>query len=106
MTDVTRTTSEEVGKDTVRRKLCITGKVQGVWFRDSARQEAERLGGVTGWIKNDPDGSVVAEVQGPADKVERFVQWCHKGPDAARVDKVETTTKPVEGDESRFQVTR
>lgn len=106
MTDVTRTTSSEVGKDIVRREIRITGKVQGVWFRDSARQEAERLGGLTGWIKNEPDGSVVAAVQGPADKIERFVAWCHEGPDAARVDKVEATAKPVEGEESRFQITR
>jgi len=70
-----------------RASLLIRGKVQGVFFRESARREAERLG-VTGWVRNLPEGEVEAVVEGERDAVEAFVQWCHRGPPQARVDGV------------------
>lgn len=72
------------------RKLAhvfVSGHVQGVFFRESARQEAERLG-VSGWVRNLPDGRVEAVFEGDADAVKRMAEWCAKGPPAARVDNV------------------
>ncbi|MDA8256397.1 MAG: acylphosphatase [Betaproteobacteria bacterium] len=70
--------------------LHIVGRVQGVWFRESMRSEAERLG-VTGWVRNAPDGSVEAVVQGPDAAVDALVAWAHTGPPQARVDRVVLT---------------
>lgn len=70
--------------------LHIVGRVQGVWFRESMRSEAERLG-VTGWVRNAPDGSVEAVVQGPDAAVDALVAWAHGGPPQARVDRVVLT---------------
>lgn len=64
--------------------LLIKGKVQGVFYRASARDEAEKLG-ITGWIKNTPDGDVEALVSGDDEKLSRFVNWCKIGPRRARV---------------------
>lgn len=70
------------------QRLQIEGRVQGVWFRESMCREAERLG-VTGWVRNRPDGSVEAVVQGPAEAVDRLVEWARTGPPLARVDRLE-----------------
>jgi acylphosphatase len=67
--------------------LRITGRVQGVFFRDSCATEARRLG-VTGWVSNEDDGSVHAHLEGPAQAVDELVAWCHDGPPRARVDDV------------------
>lgn len=70
------------------RHLRIHGRVQGVWFRESMRLEAERLG-VTGWVRNTADGKVEAVVQGPAEAVDALIAWAHEGPPMARVERVE-----------------
>lgn len=67
--------------------IVIEGKVQGVWFRASARQKARQLG-VNGMVKNLPDGRVYAEAEGTPDQLDAFVKWCWHGPELARVDKV------------------
>jgi acylphosphatase len=82
--------------------LRIEGRVQGVFFRDSARLEATRLG-LTGWVRNCADGSVEAVVEGPGAKVQQFAAWCRTGPDGARVDRVEIQESPATG---RFQAFR
>ena len=69
-------------------RLRIHGRVQGVWFRESMRLEAERLN-VTGWVHNTPDGAVEAVIQGPASAVEAMIEWARSGPPLARVDRVE-----------------
>lgn len=69
-------------------RLLIHGRVQGVWFRESMRIEAERLN-VAGWVRNTPDGAVEAVVQGPDAAVEAIIAWAHRGPPQARVDRVE-----------------
>ena len=66
----------------------IAGRVQGVSFRAYAREEARRLG-VTGWLRNEPDGSVVGHVEGPDEAVDELVAWCGHGPELARVDHVD-----------------
>ena len=66
----------------------VTGRVQGVMFRDSCRHEAERLG-VVGWVRNEPDGTVAGHFEGPARAVDELVRWCHDGPPRARVERVD-----------------
>jgi acylphosphatase len=73
--------------------LQILGRVQGVWFRESMRREAERLG-VAGWVRNRPDGSVEAVAQGAPEAVDALVAWARIGPPQARVERiVETETE-------------
>lgn len=66
----------------------ISGAVQGVFFRVSAKKEAEKLG-ITGFARNEPDGSVYIEAEGNKEKLDKFLEWCRIGPTAAKVDKVE-----------------
>ncbi len=70
------------------RRLRIHGRVQGVWFRESMRREAERLS-VAGWVRNLPDGSVEAVVHGDAVAVDALIAWSHNGPPLATVERVE-----------------
>ncbi len=86
-----------------RVRLIIKGRVQGVWFRDSTRRQANRLG-VSGWVRNLPDGSVEVLAEGPADKVEKLVEWCHEGPPAARVDKVIQDQEAWRGEFDTFEI--
>jgi len=79
--------------------LLIHGRVQGVWFRESMRSEAERLG-VTGWVRNAPDGSVEAVVQGPDTAVDALIAWARMGPPHARVDRIDLAD--AQGDFSGF----
>lgn len=66
----------------------ITGRVQGVWFRGWTRREARRLG-LRGWVRNEPDGSVLALIAGPDDALSDMVKAMHRGPRHARVERVE-----------------
>lgn len=74
--------------ETATRHLRIFGRVQGVWYRESMRQEAERLR-ITGWVRNRLDGSVEAVVQGDAASVENLIKWCRRGPQQAQVTHVD-----------------
>lgn len=71
----------------VVRHLTITGRVQGVWYRGWTVETATALG-LDGWVRNRRDGSVEALVAGEAAAIDRFIQACHDGPPAARVDGV------------------
>lgn len=75
---------------TKRARLRITGLVQGVYYRASAREQAQRLG-LTGWVRNTGEDAVLLEAQGASDRLEALVAWCWKGPPAARVDDVEVS---------------
>jgi acylphosphatase len=79
--------------------LVMHGRVQGVWYRESMRIEAERLG-VTGWVRNRRDGTVEAVVQGSPEAVEAIVRWAWEGPPSARVDDIVMT--PGTGEFSDF----
>lgn len=92
--------------ETVRKRLLISGKVQGVWFRQSTKDEAERIGGLKGYARNLEDGRVEVLVQGSGGAVERLVAWCHEGPAAAEVDSVDATEEPAGDDVRDFHVSR
>ncbi len=84
------------GPGATARRLVVHGRVQGVFYRDSCRQEAERLG-VAGWVVNEHDGSVRAHVEGDPDAVRALVEWSRSGPTRAVVRGVEVTDTAVEG---------
>jgi acylphosphatase len=89
----------------VRAEVVVTGRVQGVFFRASAQQEALQLG-LTGEVGNLPDGAVEAIVEGERAAVDDFIAWCKRGPPAARVDHVEVELGPARGEFRTFSVTR
>jgi acylphosphatase len=86
----------------LRLHLVIRGRVQGVWFREATRLEAEKLG-VRGWVRNCADGSVEAVLEGDAAAVRELEAWCHHGPPAARVLEVVSNPEPI-GSEKTFRV--
>jgi acylphosphatase len=85
-----------VSGSTVRRRVVVTGRVQGVFFRDSLRDEAARRG-VSGWVRNCTDGTVEGVFEGEAGAVEAAVAWCREGSPRAEVEHVEAREEPVEG---------
>lgn len=88
----------EKEKHPTARHLLIHGKVQGVYYRASAEQEAQRLH-LSGWVRNRFSGEVEAVVFGPEDKVEAFIDWARQGPPAAEVTRIEISSAepPDEG---------
>ena len=86
----------------VRYRVLISGRVQGVFFRDTCRRMAERHG-VSGWVRNLPDGNVEAVFEGSAGEVSRLVEWSHHGPRSAVVENVRVRAEPPEGI-SGFQI--
>ncbi len=85
-----------MSEETIRRRAVIQGNVQGVFFRDSAREEAEKQG-VNGWVSNRSDGGVEAVLEGPSDAVERVLQFLREGPSRADVEDVEVAEEDPEG---------
>lgn len=88
---------------TRRVRLRISGLVQGVFFRESTRRQADSLD-IRGWVRNQPDGSVEALFEGDSGKVERLIEWAKRGPIGAEVDEVEVTEEPYAGEFSRFSI--
>ena len=83
----------------VRRRLYVSGRVQGVWFRESCRDEAARAG-AGGWVRNLDDGRVEVILEGPVAAVDEVVAWCHRGPRRARVGRVEVVDEPPVGEQA------
>ncbi len=77
-------------------RISVKGRVQGVGFRWSALKEATGLG-LTGFVKNMPDGSVYAEAEGARENLDSFLEWCRKGPGHGHVQSVEYTAAGPEG---------
>jgi acylphosphatase len=88
---------------TVRRRILVSGQVQGVFYRDTCRREAERLG-VGGRVSNLDDGRVEVIAEGDPDAVEAMIEWCRKGSDPADVSNIEVEEQNPQG-EDRFHVT-
>lgn len=80
----------------IRRRIVVHGIVQGVFFRDTVRQRA-RSAGVSGWVRNNWDGTVEAVFEGEPEAVERLVDFCRKGPRGAVVDRIEVVEETPEG---------
>ena len=81
-----------------RVALIISGRVQGVFYRREARREALKLG-LSGFVRNENDGSVYAEAEGNDGAVGAFIRWCRRGPENARVEEVMVREIPLEEDE-------
>lgn len=77
-------------------RCLVSGKVQGVFFRDATHRQAHRLG-LRGWVRNLPDGRVEAVFEGPRDQLELIREWLHHGPPLAEVTGVEAREEPEEG---------
>jgi acylphosphatase len=82
--------------DVARRHLVVHGQVQGVFFRDTCRRQAEARG-VAGWIANRPDGAVEAVFEGKPEDVDALVEFCRHGPRGAEVRSVDETSEQPEG---------
>lgn len=92
--------------ETVKKhfSIRISGIVQGVFFRASTKEQADALG-LTGLVRNESDGSVYVEVEGAAEALQTFIEWCRKGPARARVDNCEVRAGVIKGF-SRFVIER
>lgn len=86
-----------------RARVIVTGQVQGVFFRDSTRRLATQAG-ITGWVRNLPDGRVEALFEGEEEAVRRLVAWCRHGPPEARVRDVAVTWEQATGEFARFTI--
>jgi len=86
-----------------RVHLRIHGRVQGVFFRASTLDKAKALG-LTGWVRNNPDGSVEVVAEGSGDELEEFVEWSHGGPRHAAVNKVEVEWEPYLDEYTEFTI--
>jgi acylphosphatase len=80
----------------IRKRVVVHGRVQGVFFRDTARRMAEQRG-LAGWARNVPDGTVEAVFEGEPEAVERLVAFCREGPRGAAVERVEVFDEEPEG---------
>jgi acylphosphatase len=89
--------------DNIRVRLIVEGRVQGVFFRHTTHQQANRLG-VNGWVMNRPDGAVEIVAEGSKDAVEQLVRWAHHGPPGARVSSVKVKDEPYSGEFEGFDV--
>lgn len=90
-------------EDHERARVSISGRVQGVFFRDSTREKAEGLG-LAGWVSNLPDGRVEALFEGPSERVREMVDWCEHGPPQAAVEKVTVNFEEPHRDLEGFEV--
>lgn len=88
-----------------RVHLYISGRVQGVFYRASTEAIARQLG-LTGWVRNLPDGRVEALAEGPREALDRLVSWCRQGPPAAHVEGVEANWQDARGDLGAFSQRR
>jgi acylphosphatase len=86
-----------------RIRLIVKGRVQGVYFRASALQQARHLG-LTGWVMNRYDGSVELVAEGQSDKIEELIVWCQQGPPGARVDEVDLQRQGFRGEFTEFRI--
>ena len=87
----------------VRAHVYISGRVQGVFFRSNTRNMAEKLG-LTGWVRNLPDGRVEAVFEGEESSVKEVIEWCHRGPSYASVSDVEVKFRRATGEFDRFEI--
>jgi acylphosphatase len=88
-----------------RVSILVSGKVQGVFYRASTEEKAKEIG-LTGFVRNEPDGKVYIEAQGKQEQLDELVKWCKRGPERARVDEITTAELPLIQTETSFRVNR
>jgi len=86
-----------------RIAIKVYGRVQGVFFRHTARLRAEELG-ITGFARNESDGSMTVVAEGEEEALQKFLEWCRKGPPLASVEKVEVEWREAAGEFRRFEI--
>jgi acylphosphatase len=91
-------------EEKARARLLVSGRVQGVAFRWETQRAANRCG-VTGWVRNLPDGRVEAVVEGSRRQVNALADWCRKGPPVARVDSLDIQWEDYRGEFQAFDIT-
>ena len=89
----------------MRTRVLVHGKVQGINYRAECRREALRRG-LSGWVRNLPDGAVQAVFEGEDAEVDSMVEWCRRGPASARVGNVEVSREAADGAERGFELRR
>ncbi len=87
----------------IRVHIYVSGRVQGVFYRSNTRRKALELG-LTGWVRNLPDGRVEAVVEGEEEQVEKLIQWCRRGPPLAVVTGLEVAREPPTGEFKTFGI--
>ncbi|MCW3995101.1 MAG: acylphosphatase [Candidatus Bathyarchaeota archaeon] len=85
----------------IRAHVFVSGRVQGVFFRQATKRQAQNHG-VTGWVRNLPDWRVEAVFEGEETAVRALVDFCHHGPSSARVDNIEVNYEPYKGEFAGF----
>jgi acylphosphatase len=88
---------------TKRVQLIVRGRITGVFFRAATQREARRLG-ITGWVRNRPDGNVEILAEAEEDAIREMVSWAQHGPSAARVDDVDVRWRSYTGEFSDFRI--
>ncbi len=91
--------------DMARVHLTIRGRVQGVYYRASMLQEAQKLG-LTGWVRNCSDGSVEAIAEGPRNQLEDLISWCWQGPPGAKATRIDVQWRAAQNSERQFSIKR
>lgn len=86
-----------------RIHVVISGRVQGIFFRHNTKKIADKLN-IKGWVKNNWDGTVEAVFEGENDSVDKIVNWCHKGPIGAKVEKVDIKEEKYKGEFKEFSI--
>jgi len=77
-------------------KIVVTGRVQGVFYRVSAKEKADELG-LVGLVRNEPNGSVYMEVEGESNQIDSFVAWCEQGSKLATIKEVSVAEGEIKG---------
>jgi acylphosphatase len=86
-----------------RLQVLISGRVQGVFYRAYTRDQA-RARGLTGWVRNLPDGRVAAVFEGDREQLKAMLAWCRQGPPYAHVDEILEDWQPYQGEFSEFSI--
>lgn len=86
-----------------KARIFVSGRVQGVFFRHNTQKKAKELG-ITGWVRNLPDGRVEAIFEGEKEKIEQMIGWAKKGPNIARVDNVEVVWEEYKPEFNDFEI--
>lgn len=90
--------------DNIRARAYVSGTVQGVFFRATTMEEANRIGELAGWVRNLPDGRVEVVCEGSREKVERLIAWLWHGPPSAHINDVSVTWGQATGEYREFRI--